>query len=247
MPRLGLCRSCFAIAVAAWSWGCATGLRPEPAPIFGGGFPGVAADAVRALDFYEDRPLDDLILPSDSRVYLAWRPGEPEEAPASPHPPTPENLLLRDLSGVAEAVVLDLETVNSRVVTLSPTRLRATAPGAQSIYTFAVGTVVEVLASRGTPSLIGDRRSVAIRGGVVRVKQATVVMGEASRLRPGARVLVLLEPLSIVGRGELQSQGASHIAVPPAPYDIGPPGFVIVPGAREPIPLERLRRRLRLQ
>ncbi len=246
MPRLGLCRSWVAIAVAVGSMGCATGARPEPSPGLGG-FPGVPADAVRAVNFYEDRPLDDLILPSDRHVYLAWRPGEPEEAPASPHPPTPENLLLRDLSGVAEAVVLDLETVESRVVALSSTRLRATAPGAQSIYTFAVGTVVEVLASRGTSPLIGDRRNVAIRGGVVRVKQATVVLGETSRLRPGARVIVALEPLSIVGRSELQSQGATHIAVPPAPYELGPPGFVIVPGSRDPIPLDRVRRRLRLQ
>lgn len=164
-----------------------------------------------------------------------------------PHPHTPENLLLRDLSGVAEAVLFDLEAVESRVVTLTPTRLRAPAPGAQSIYTFAVGTVVEVLAHRGTSPQIGDRRNVAIRGGVVHVKQATVAMGETSRLRPGARMLVLLQPLSLLGRDDLLSQGATHLAVPPSPYQLSPPGFVVMPGAREPIPLERVRRRVQLQ
>lgn len=83
MSRLGSCRSCFAIALAAVSWGCASGLRPEPPTWLGVAFPGVTADAVRAIEFREDRPIDDVVLPSDRRVYLEWRPGEPEEAPAS--------------------------------------------------------------------------------------------------------------------------------------------------------------------
>lgn len=244
MRRLGLSSSCLMIAVTAGWLGCATGSRPESLPALARAFPGVSTDAVRSIDFNETRSIDDVVLPSDRRVYLEWRPLEPDEAPASPHPYTPENRLLSDLVAVAEAVVVDLETVESRVVALTPTQMRPWPPGAESIYTFVEGPVVEVLAHRGPSPQVGDRRRVAIRGRVVRVKQATVVMGDTSHLRAGARVLMLLEPLSAPAYGDLLSQGATHGSVPPSPYEIGPPGYVVVPGVREPTPLERLRRRL---